>query len=137
MIICWHIENNKLYFGKVTRRSWHRAIRGKCGYLLEVKPLKGFEKFNYYPDCVMVELQDAHLTNWIVDTIPLTLRRCLEKEGYHLNIETWELTPLPIARGMITPEEYADYYNEAIAQNTKFWKREEEENENTQLSYNG
>ena len=93
MIICWHIENNKLYFGKVTRHSWRRAIRGKCGYLLEVKPLKSFEKFNYYPDCVMVELQDAHLTNWIADTIPLTLHRCLAKEHYHLNINTMEITP--------------------------------------------
>ena len=93
MIICWHIENNKLYFGKVTRRSWYRAIRGKRGYLLEVKPLKGFEKFNYYPDKVLVELQDAHLTNWITDTIPLTLRRCLIKEGYHLNIDTMKITP--------------------------------------------
>lgn len=93
MIICWHIENNKLYFGQVTRRSWHRAIRGKCGYLLEVKPIKGFEKFNYYPDSLLVELQDAHLTNWITDNIPLTLRRCLIKEGYSLNIETMEITP--------------------------------------------
>jgi hypothetical protein len=94
MVICWHIENNKLYFGKVTRRSWHRAIRGKKGYLLEVKPLKGFEKFNYYPDKVLTDLEHAHITNWIADSIPLTLSRCLVKEGYNLNIETWELTPL-------------------------------------------
>ena len=93
MIICWHIEKNKLYFGKVTRRSWHRAIRGKNGYLLEVKPLKGFEKFNYYPDQVLVALQDAHITNWIIDSIPITLRYCLRREGYHLDIETLEITP--------------------------------------------
>jgi hypothetical protein len=94
MIICWHIENNKLYFGKVTRHSWRRAIRGKRGYMLEVKPLKGFEKFNYYPKGVLVELQDAHLTNWIVGTIPLTLRRCLAKERYHLDVNTMEITPI-------------------------------------------
>jgi hypothetical protein len=93
MIICWHIENNKLYFGQVTRHSWHRAIRGKRGYLLKVKPIKGFEKFNYYPDYLLVELQGAHLTNWITCDIPLTLCRCLAKEGYFLNIETMETTP--------------------------------------------
>ena len=93
MIICWHIENNKLYFGQVTRHSWHRAIRGKRGYLLKVKPIKGFEKFNYYPDSLLVELHDAHLTNWITGDIPLTLRRCLVKEGYYLNVETMEITP--------------------------------------------
>ena len=93
MIICWQIENNKLYFGKVTRHSWRRAIRGKRGYLLEVKPLKKFEKFNYYPDKVMVELQDAHLTNWFANSIPLTLYWCLAKEHYHLDINTMEITP--------------------------------------------
>lgn len=91
MIICWTIEKNKLYFGKVTRRSWHRAIRGKCGYMLEVKPLKHFEKYNYYPNRVWVGLNTANLINSFGTSIPSTLHYELLKKGYRINIDTLEL----------------------------------------------
>lgn len=91
MIICWTVERNKLYFGKVTRRSWHRAIRGKCGNSLEVKPLKNFEQYNYFPDRVWVGLSEANLINSFCSSIPTTLRYELLKKGYKLNVDTFEL----------------------------------------------
>lgn len=91
MIICWTVENNKFYFGKVTRRSWYRAIRGKNGNMLEVKPLKKYERFNYYPDRVFVGLERANLINSYCRTINSTLHYHLLKKGYRLNVDTLEL----------------------------------------------
>lgn len=91
MIICWTVENNKLYFGKVTRRSWHRAIRGKCGYMLEVKPLKHFETYNYFSDrSVWMDLDRANLINAFLTDIPTTLCYYLSKKGYKVYIDTNE-----------------------------------------------
>lgn len=47
-------ENGKLYFGKVTFRSWVKSYFGTCGNVLVVKPLKGYENYHYFRN------QDLH-----------------------------------------------------------------------------
>jgi hypothetical protein len=66
-IICYGIEQGKLWFGYVTLKSLI-ASYFRNGRSLEVKPIKGFENYAYYKDCLMVDWDGGHkfyrFTNW-------------------------------------------------------------------------
>lgn len=62
-VIAYNFENDKLYFGRVTLRSWIRAFFRKGG-LLEVKPIKGYEQYAYYEKYLFTELNYTKLVNW-------------------------------------------------------------------------
>ena len=76
-IVCYGVENGKLWFGYVTLWSLI-ASYFRNGRSLEVKPLKGFENYAYYTDCLMVDWMGGHkhyhFTNWWLNdsTAPFT-----------------------------------------------------------------
>lgn len=63
MLIAYGYENEKLWFGRVTFKSWLRAFF-RDGGLLDVKPIKGYEEYAYYRDVLRVEISDANLANF-------------------------------------------------------------------------
>lgn len=67
-VICYGFENGKLWFGYVTLWSIIASYfrNGRC---LEVKPIKGYEKYAYYPDVLIAEWGSKyhHLANWWSD----------------------------------------------------------------------
>ena len=69
-VIVYGYEKGKLWFGRVTFRSWLRAFF-RDGGLLEVKPIKGFEKYAYYPDFLLTELKYCNITNFHNGQSPL------------------------------------------------------------------
>lgn len=62
-VIAYGFENDKLYFGRVTLRSWLRVFF-RNGGLLVVKPIKGYEQYSYYKKRLCTELSEAKLVNW-------------------------------------------------------------------------
>ena len=68
-VIAYNFENGKLYFGRVTLRSWVRAFF-RDGGLLEVRPIKGYEQYAYYK-CLLTEVSDAKLVNWHYGNDPI------------------------------------------------------------------
>ena len=69
-VIVYGYENDKLWFGRVTLRSWLRAFF-RNGGLLEVKPIKGYENYAYYPDCLLTELDYCNIVNFRPNDDPL------------------------------------------------------------------
>lgn len=74
-IICYGIDNGKLWFGYVTLKSLI-ASYFRNGRVLEVKPIKGFENYAYYRDCLMVDWVGGHkhyrFTNWWLNDSPFS-----------------------------------------------------------------
>ncbi len=66
MLIAYGYENEKLWFGKVTFKTWLRAFF-RNGGLLEVKPIKGYEEYAYYRDVLRIEICDANLANFSIE----------------------------------------------------------------------
>lgn len=62
-VIVYGYENDKLWFGRVTLRSWLRAFF-RDGGLLAVKPIKGYEQYAYYSDVLLTELDYCNITNF-------------------------------------------------------------------------
>lgn len=65
MLVAYGYENEKLWFGKVTLKSWLRTFF-RNGGLLEVKPIKNYEEYAYYKNILYVEICGAHLANFTV-----------------------------------------------------------------------
>lgn len=61
-IIVYGYENDKLWFGRVSLWSWLMAffINGR---FIAVKPIKGYEKYAYYPKIMLTSLDWANITN--------------------------------------------------------------------------
>lgn len=70
-VIAYGFENGKLYFGRVTLRSWLNAFF-RDGSLLVVKPIKGYEQYAYYKDYLCTELNVVKLVNWHFGDNPIT-----------------------------------------------------------------
>ena len=65
-VICYGFENGKLWFGYITLKSLV-ASYFRNGRSLEVKPIKGLERYAYYENCLMVDWgghKHYHFTNW-------------------------------------------------------------------------
>jgi hypothetical protein len=62
-IIVYGYENDKLWFGRVSLWSWLMAffINGR---LIAVKPIKGYERYAYYPKVMLTSLDGANITNY-------------------------------------------------------------------------
>lgn len=69
-VIVYGYEKDKLWFGRVTLRSWLRAFF-RDGGLLEVKPIKGYEQYAYYSDILLAELDYCNITNFHNNRDPL------------------------------------------------------------------
>ena len=69
-VIAYGFENGKLYFGRVTLRSWFRAFF-RNGRMLVVKPIKGYEQYSYYKKYLCTELNNAKLVNWHYGNDPI------------------------------------------------------------------
>ena len=61
-VIAYGFENGKLYFGRVTLRSWLNAFFRDGGFLI-VKPIKGYEQYSYYKKRLCTELSETKLVN--------------------------------------------------------------------------
>ena len=70
-VIVYGYENDKLWFGRVTLRSWLRAFFLNGG-LLEVKPYKGYENYAYYRNCLLTELDYCNIVNFHSKENPIT-----------------------------------------------------------------
>lgn len=66
MLIAYGYENESLWFGRVTFRSWVEAFF-RNGRFLEVKPIKGWEEYAYYQDYLHIEINHANLTNFTIE----------------------------------------------------------------------
>ena len=69
-VIVYGYEKDKLWFGRVTLRSWLRAFF-RDGGLLAVKPIKGFERYAYYSDVLLTELDYCNITNFRNNQSPI------------------------------------------------------------------
>ena len=47
MVIVYGYENDKLWFGQVTFRSWFEAFY-RNGRSLEVRPIRGYKNYSYF-----------------------------------------------------------------------------------------
>ena len=63
MIIHCSKNEKGITFGKVTFWSWIKAYFSKSGHHLKVVPIKGYEKYNYYPDYLCAGLDYGKLIN--------------------------------------------------------------------------
>ena len=70
-VIVYGFENDKLWFGRPTRRSWRNCFN-RAGGMLVVKPIKGFEEYAYYSDYLNVSFEYCSLTNETSCLDPLT-----------------------------------------------------------------
>lgn len=85
-IIVYGIEGDKLWFGRPTLRSWLN-VAFKNGYLLEVKPIKGYEKYAYYPDHLFVGFDYCSVVTLDLSRTPKAAIYRAEKYKGNKNVE--------------------------------------------------
>ena len=69
-IIAYGFENDKLWVGRPTLRSWLYCFFHDGG-MLQIKPIKGFENYAYYPKVLAVSFEYCHLTNEVYGMTPI------------------------------------------------------------------
>jgi hypothetical protein len=85
-IIVYGIEGDKLWFGRPTLRSWLN-VAFKNGYLLEVKPIKGYEEYAYYPDHLFVGFEYCSVVTLNLSRTPKTAIYRAERYKGNKNVE--------------------------------------------------
>ena len=86
-IIVYGIEGDKLWFGRPTLRSWLN-IAFKNGYSLEVKPIKGYEEYAYYPDRLFTTFDYCSIVTLDLSRTPKSAIYRIEKYRGNRNVES-------------------------------------------------
>ena len=81
-MIVYGIRDGKLWMGRPTFLSWVRCLFRR-GWMLAVKPIRGWERYAHYPDVLYISPEYANFTNEDFGATPLASVMIAEKHKGH------------------------------------------------------